>query len=67
MGILRSEPPDACADDPAALALTVEPAETFVPLATLGIEAASSPVPVAARNSRRSMLDALRGFFMPSP
>src|ERR1700674_872600 len=68
MGIFRSEPLAVCAEDAAAEpdAAPTGP-EKLAPFATLGIDAASRPVPVVARNSLRSMLDDLRGFFMRSP
>src|SRR5258708_36501799 len=68
MGILRIEPWDSCGDDVAAeLDAAPDRSEKFAALATFGIDAASRPVPVVARNSLRSMLDDLRGLFMRSP
>src|ERR1700740_726399 len=67
MGILRNELPEACAEDVTAeLDSTLDPSETFAPFATLGNVAASRPVPVAARNSLRSMRDDSRRFFTRS-
>jgi hypothetical protein len=68
MGIFLSEPLAVCAEA-AAAELDAAPAdpEKLAPLATLGIDAASRPVPVAARNSLRSMLEDFRGLFMHSP
>src|SRR6266404_1402689 len=68
MGILRNELPEACAEDVTAeLDSTLAPSEKFAPCATLGNDAASRPVPVAARNSLRSMRDDSCEFFMRSP
>src|ERR1700730_3091826 len=68
MGILRSEPPEACAEEAVAeLDTALARSEKFAPFATLGNDAASRPVPVVARHSLRSMPDDLREFFMRSP
>src|SRR6266852_2254755 len=68
IGIFRSEPLEACAEDAAAElgAASARPEKLSV-CATVGIDAASRPVPVAARNSLRSILGDLRGLFMHSP
>ena len=67
MGIFRSEPVEACAEPEAGELKAACDADKFAPLATFGMDAASRPVPVAARNDRRSMLDDLRELFMHSP
>jgi len=68
MGIFRSAPLEACAED-AAAELDVATARPYksARFATPRIDAANKPVPVAVRNSRRSMLDDLRWLFMRSP
>src|SRR5712675_3342673 len=67
MEILRSEPPELCAADSAAEFATAPEVDEVTPFATFGIDAASRPVPVAARNARRSTPNDLREFFMRSP
>src|ERR1700694_1387242 len=67
MGIFLSEPVEACEEDKPEEVATPCDADIVSPFATFGMDAASSPVPVAARNERRSMLDDLRELFMRSP
>src|ERR1700686_4260613 len=68
MGILRNEPPEFCAErDEAELAFPPAPSGTPVAPASAGTDTPNKPLPVAARNSRRSMFGNLRGVFMRSP